>query len=123
MSAPQRLMPMDRFRNALNSVSPPVFSTPPMRGPCIHACGCDWFLPIAEDAQQCTCGHLIHAHVDYLSQFVHHCPTTGCAAYVQKTPHTQDCTCMAPLSSHFLGVNQCRLFEPLVPVSNTMQDA
>ncbi len=45
-------MPMDRFRDALNSVSPPVFSTPPMRGPCIHACGCDWFLPTAEDVSQ-----------------------------------------------------------------------
>ncbi len=48
MSSTQKSMPLDRFRDALNSVSPLVFSTLPMRGPCIHAC-CDWFLPTAED--------------------------------------------------------------------------
>ncbi|PBK77614.1 hypothetical protein ARMSODRAFT_1010265 [Armillaria solidipes] len=54
----------------------------------------------AVPAYHCTCGHGIHAHVDYLSPVVHHCPSTHCAAYVQKTPQTQDRTCGAPLADH-----------------------
>ncbi|KAK0445541.1 hypothetical protein EV421DRAFT_329569 [Armillaria borealis] len=33
---------------------------------------------------RCVCGHGIHAHADYLSLVVHHCPTKYCVAYVQK---------------------------------------
>ncbi len=45
----------------------------------------DHVLPVltAFQVHYCTCGHGIHAHVDYISTVVHHCPATHCAAYVQ----------------------------------------
>ncbi|KAK0225255.1 hypothetical protein EDD85DRAFT_857125 [Armillaria nabsnona] len=83
-----------------------------LRGQCVehtdHAfCLCSRFFP-ARDAHYCTCGHGIHAHIDYISTVVHHCPATHCAAYVQDTPQTQQCTCAAPLNDHVAIVNPYR---------------
>ncbi|KAK0502786.1 hypothetical protein EDD18DRAFT_606575 [Armillaria luteobubalina] len=57
---------------------------------------------------RCVCGHGIHAHADYFSPVVHHCPATSCVAYVQKTPQTQECMCMALLVDHKAVVNLYR---------------
>ncbi len=79
-------------------------SLPSIRGRCVEHtdyafCLCSRFVParnesrhldgvfpvlIASQMHLCTCGHAAHAHVDYLSQVVHHCPATRCAAYAQK---------------------------------------
>ncbi|PBK58335.1 hypothetical protein ARMSODRAFT_135786 [Armillaria solidipes] len=39
---------------------------------------------------------------------VHHCPATHCAAYVQDTSQTQECTCAAPLIDRVPIVNPYR---------------
>ncbi|PBK58465.1 hypothetical protein ARMSODRAFT_967698 [Armillaria solidipes] len=88
-------------------------SAPSLRGQCVEHtdytfCLCSHFFP-ARDAHYCTCGHGIHAHVDYISMVVHHCPATHCAAYVQDTPQTQECTCAAPLIDHVPIVNPYRV--------------
>ncbi|KAK0445563.1 hypothetical protein EV421DRAFT_330417 [Armillaria borealis] len=119
-----------------------------IRGQCVEHtdyafCVCPRFLPARAETWQypssdnvvpayhCTCGHGIHAHVDYLSPVVRHCPSTHCAAYVQKTPQTQDCTCGAPLADHVAIVNSYRLpaaisyaggIQNISPPSNTGPD-
>ncbi|KAK0474901.1 hypothetical protein IW261DRAFT_532605 [Armillaria novae-zelandiae] len=83
-------------------------ATIPSRGQCIHpinniqqGCRCSWFAPTLLDQYICgACGHGIHAHVDYVSMMVHHHPATQCAAYVQRSPLTQRCTCGTWLSDH-----------------------
>ncbi|KAK0445545.1 hypothetical protein EV421DRAFT_1902487 [Armillaria borealis] len=93
-------------------------STASPRGQCYTFCLCSRFLP-ARDVYLCTCGHGAHAHIDYMSPVVHHCPSTHCAAYAQKTLQTQDCTCGAPLADHVATVNAYRLPAtlPYVPES------
>ncbi|SJL04552.1 uncharacterized protein ARMOST_07919 [Armillaria ostoyae] len=69
------------------------------------------------DQSRCVCGHGIHAHADYLSLVVHHCPTKYYVAYVQKTPKTQECSCGALLVDHVPVFNTHRspaAQEPLV---------
>ncbi|SJL07697.1 uncharacterized protein ARMOST_11047 [Armillaria ostoyae] len=69
----------------------------------------------------CRCGHGMHAHADYVSMVVHRCVATNCAAYVQKTPRTQGCTCSASLIDHKPVVNMYRSHATLpyeVDVSN-----
>ncbi|PBK96305.1 hypothetical protein ARMGADRAFT_1162808 [Armillaria gallica] len=114
-------------------------SLPSIRGRCVEHtdyafCLCSRFVParnesrhldgvfpvlIASQMHLCTCGHAAHAHVDYLSQVVHHCPATRCAAYAQKTLQTQDCMCGAPLADHVGIVNPHRVpgAIPYVPES------
>ncbi|PBK80408.1 hypothetical protein ARMGADRAFT_1171896 [Armillaria gallica] len=104
-------------------------SAPSLRGQCVEHtdyafCLCSRFFPArdvsryldhaipvltASHAHYCTCGHGIHAHVDYISTVVHRCPATHCAAYVQDTPQTQECTCAAPLNDHVAIVNPYRV--------------
>ncbi|KAK0225158.1 hypothetical protein EDD85DRAFT_1027489 [Armillaria nabsnona] len=80
----------------------------PPRGQCIQhtdniheGCQCSWFASMSLDQYICgACGHGIHSHVDYVSMIVNHYPATQCAAYVQKTPLTQRCTCGIWLSDH-----------------------
>ncbi|PBK80413.1 hypothetical protein ARMGADRAFT_1068992 [Armillaria gallica] len=90
----------------------------PSRGQCIQItdnvqhCQCLFFFSPASpllDQNICgLCGHSIHTHVDYVSVVVHHCFATNCAAYVQKTPRTQGCTCSASLIDHEPVVNMYR---------------
>ncbi|KAK0502690.1 hypothetical protein EDD18DRAFT_1134556 [Armillaria luteobubalina] len=83
-------------------------ATMPSRGQCVQpidniheGCQCSWFAPTLLDQNICgACGHGIHAHVDYVSMHVNHHPATQCAAFVQKTPLTQRCTCETWLSDH-----------------------
>ncbi|PBK77640.1 hypothetical protein ARMSODRAFT_1010287 [Armillaria solidipes] len=97
--------------------------TSPVRGQCVQHVGnafclCPSFtaftLHRAEsqshtlDQSRCVCGHGIHAHADYLSLVVHHCPTKYCVAYVQKTPKTQECSCGALLVDHVPVINTHR---------------
>ncbi|KAK0240607.1 hypothetical protein EDD85DRAFT_999986 [Armillaria nabsnona] len=93
----------------------------PFRARCIQvhgaiACGCPWFIPPVSpmlDQSSCArCGHGIHGHVDYVSMFIHCCAATQCAAYVQKTPQTQACTCSAQLVDHGLTANQYLPVDP-----------
>ncbi|PBK96345.1 hypothetical protein ARMGADRAFT_692579 [Armillaria gallica] len=93
---------------------------PPIRGRCVEHTGnafclCSRFTAHRDQSQwhtldqpRCICGHGIHAHVDYLSLVVHHCPTNYCVAFVQKTPQTQECTCGALLIDHVPVVNGYR---------------
>ncbi|KAK0183942.1 hypothetical protein F5146DRAFT_1146203 [Armillaria mellea] len=88
-----------------------------IRGRCIEhtgnaVCQCSYFTPHQDllqwhtlDQSCCVCGHGIHAHADYFSPIVHHCPATSCVAYVQKMPQTQECTCTALLIDHKAVVN------------------
>ncbi|KAK0445569.1 hypothetical protein EV421DRAFT_330959 [Armillaria borealis] len=111
-------------------------SVPSVRGQCIEHtdytfCLCSCFVParqhpdgvghvlITSQAYLCTCRHGIHAHVDYVSLVVHHCPSTRCAAYAQKTLQTQDCMCGAPLADHVAIINPHRvpMVIPYVPGS------
>ncbi|PBK87476.1 hypothetical protein ARMGADRAFT_1085496 [Armillaria gallica] len=69
----------------------------PPRGQCIQHtdnihedCQCSWFVSTLLDQYIC----------DYVSMIVNHYPATQCAAYVQKTPLTQRCTCGTWLSDH-----------------------
>ncbi|SJL04548.1 uncharacterized protein ARMOST_07915 [Armillaria ostoyae] len=93
----------------------------PLRARCIQAhsgtaCWCPWFVSPAStvlDQSSCAaCSHGIHGHVDYVSMFVHCCAATQCAAYAQKTPQTQACTCSAQLADHGLAVNLHRPADP-----------
>ncbi|PBK96331.1 hypothetical protein ARMGADRAFT_1076510 [Armillaria gallica] len=82
----------------------------------IQRCQCLWFFPPASpllDQYICDgCGHGIHTHVDYVSMDVNHHPPTQCAAYVQKTPLAQRCTCEAQLCDHIAIDNPYRYPEP-----------
>ncbi|KAK0227987.1 hypothetical protein IW262DRAFT_569332 [Armillaria fumosa] len=86
-------------------MSPPGI---PSRGQCVQhidniqqGCQCSWFASTLLDQYVCgACRHDIHVHVDYVSMIVNHYPATQCAAFVQKTPLTQRCTCGAWLSDH-----------------------
>ncbi|KAK0458405.1 uncharacterized protein EV420DRAFT_1542078 [Desarmillaria tabescens] len=99
----------------------PLTALPP-RGQCtqvidnVQHCHCPCFTPPASillDQNICgLCGHGIHSHVDYVSMVVDHYPQTQCAAYVQKTPLTQCCTCEAWLSDHVAINNWFRSVEP-----------
>ncbi|SJL04563.1 uncharacterized protein ARMOST_07930 [Armillaria ostoyae] len=94
----------------------------PLRGKCIQVidsiqlCQCLWFfppeLPLLDQNICGPCGHGIHAHVDYVSTVVHHYPANQCAAYVQKTPLVQRCTCEAQLCDHNAIDNPYRSAEP-----------
>ncbi|KAK0433492.1 uncharacterized protein EV420DRAFT_1654602 [Desarmillaria tabescens] len=91
----------------------------PSRGQCtqvadnIQHCQCPWFTSTLVDQSVCiSCGHGIHAHVDYVSMVVHHHPPTQCVAYVQKTPLAQRCTCEAQLFDHVAVNNSYRSVEP-----------
>ncbi|KAK0228105.1 hypothetical protein IW262DRAFT_1348913 [Armillaria fumosa] len=94
----------------------------PSRGQCIHAtdyapeCQCVWFTeptsPLLNQFICAACGHGIHSHVDYVSTTVCHNIATQCAAYVQKTPLTQRCTCSAHIADHRPILNLHRLQDP-----------
>ncbi|KAK0225244.1 hypothetical protein EDD85DRAFT_857064 [Armillaria nabsnona] len=91
----------------------------PSRGQCtqvtdnIQHCQCPSFASPLLDPYICVnCGHGIHAHIDYVSMVVHHYPPTRCAAYVQKTPLAQRCTCEAQLCDHLPIDNLNRSAEP-----------
>ncbi|PBK58336.1 hypothetical protein ARMSODRAFT_1028337 [Armillaria solidipes] len=101
-------------------------SVPSVRGQCVEhsdyaVCLCSRFIParqhpdgvfpvlVTSQVHLCTCGHGVHAHVDYVSPVVHHCPSTRCAAYAQMTLQTQDCICGAPLADHVAIVNPYRV--------------
>ncbi|KAK0435442.1 uncharacterized protein EV420DRAFT_320950 [Desarmillaria tabescens] len=95
----------------------------PSRGKCIQVidsnqhCQCLWFLPPESpllDQNNCgLCGHGVHAHVDYVSMVVHHCPAMNCGAYFPKTARVQACTCSASLIDHIPVVNVYRSPTPL----------
>ncbi|KAK0225257.1 hypothetical protein EDD85DRAFT_940792 [Armillaria nabsnona] len=51
-------------------------------------------------------------HVDYVSMVVHKFPATQCAAYVQKTPLSQCCTCEVQLCDHIATNNSYKSVEP-----------
>ncbi|PBK96353.1 hypothetical protein ARMGADRAFT_1010029 [Armillaria gallica] len=57
-----------------------------------------------------------------MSPVVHHCPSTHCAAYAQKTLQTQNCTCGAPLSDHVATVNAYRLPAALPYIPESLVD-
>ncbi|KAK0458408.1 uncharacterized protein EV420DRAFT_354613 [Desarmillaria tabescens] len=91
----------------------------PSRAQCIHItdnvqhCQCSCFVPTLLEPNICgQCAHGIHAHVDYVSMVVNHYPPTQCAAYVQKTPLVQRCTCEAQLCDHVVIDNPYRVPEP-----------
>ncbi|PBK96298.1 hypothetical protein ARMGADRAFT_691447 [Armillaria gallica] len=92
----------------------------PSRSQCIHDtgrtdnhCHCPQFTPTLLDPYICaSCVHGIHIHVDYVSMVVSHYPPTRCAAFVQKTPLTQRCTCEAQLCDHIAIDNPYRVAEP-----------
>ncbi|KAK0435431.1 uncharacterized protein EV420DRAFT_320575 [Desarmillaria tabescens] len=97
----------------------------PSRERCIHItdntqqCQCPWFVSILLDPYICgQCGHGIHAHVDYVSMVVNHYPPTQCAAYVQKTPLAQRCTCEAQLCDHVAINNLFRHADPSSVLDN-----
>ncbi|KAK0228068.1 hypothetical protein IW262DRAFT_576237 [Armillaria fumosa] len=89
----------------------------PSRGQCIRVtdnyCQCPWFVSTLLDQSICgQCAHGIHAHVDYVSMVVNYYPANQCAAYVQKTPLTQRCTCEAWLCDHVATNNPYCIAEP-----------
>ncbi|PBK77648.1 hypothetical protein ARMSODRAFT_997990 [Armillaria solidipes] len=94
----------------------------PSRGRCIQAtdytpqCQCEWFAeptsPLLNQFSCAACGHGTHSHVDYVSTTVCHNVATNCAAYVQKTPLTQRCTCSVHLADHRPILNLHRLQDP-----------
>ncbi|KAK0210320.1 hypothetical protein DFS33DRAFT_1483429 [Desarmillaria ectypa] len=89
----------------------------PSRGQCIQVtdnhCQCPCFASTFLDQHICgQCGHGIHAHVDYVSMVVSYYPPTQCAAYVQKTPLAQRCTCEAQLCDHIATDNMYCSAEP-----------
>ncbi|KAK0448263.1 uncharacterized protein EV420DRAFT_1750938 [Desarmillaria tabescens] len=107
----------------MSSAAPPL-----NRGHCIyvtdliHYCRCLSFAPHASPLQDrfscATCGHGIHAHVDYISAFVHRSLVSHCAAYAQRTLGTQECTCMLQLVGHTAVLNPHRstvLYSPPAP--------
>ncbi|KAK0240614.1 hypothetical protein EDD85DRAFT_788628 [Armillaria nabsnona] len=106
--------------------------TSPVRGQCVQHvgnafCMCPSFTAFTlyrDESQRyaldqpeprCVCGHGIHAHADYISLVVHHCPANYCVAYTQKTPKTQECACGALLVDHVPVFNTYR--SPIVNVS------
>lgn len=115
-------------------MSTPALPHIPSRGQCIRVidkyCQCPWFVSTLLDQSICgQCAHGIHAHVDYVSMVVNYYPANQCAAYVQKTPLTQCCTCEAWLCDHVATNNPYCIPEPwkvldsfpddIVPSSNT----
>ncbi|PBK96364.1 hypothetical protein ARMGADRAFT_1010034 [Armillaria gallica] len=94
----------------------------PYRGQCIQTtddalrCQCVWYTqptsPLLSQFICAACGHGIHSHVDYVSTTVCHNVATHCAAYVQKTPLTQRCTCLVHLADHRPILNLHRLQDP-----------
>ncbi|KAK0228098.1 hypothetical protein IW262DRAFT_577059 [Armillaria fumosa] len=86
----------------------------PPRGQCIEVtdnlqlCQCLSFASTFDQHVCGRCGHGIHAHVDYISMFVHQCAAMNCAAYYSKTPWVQACTCSASLIEHMPAVNVYR---------------
>ncbi|KAK0228107.1 hypothetical protein IW262DRAFT_1348928 [Armillaria fumosa] len=94
----------------------------PYRGQCIQTtdyvlrCQCVWYTeptsPLLNQFICAVCGHGIHSHVDYVSTTVCHNVATQCAAYVQKTPLTQRCTCSVHLADHRPILNLHRLQNP-----------
>ncbi|SJL04572.1 uncharacterized protein ARMOST_07939 [Armillaria ostoyae] len=94
----------------------------PTRGQCIQVigsvqhCQCLWFFPPESpllDQNICgLCGHGIHAHADYVSTVVNNYPANQCAAYVQRTPLMQFCTCEAQFCEHIGTYNSHRFSEP-----------
>ncbi|KAK0240659.1 hypothetical protein EDD85DRAFT_496863 [Armillaria nabsnona] len=91
----------------------------PSRGQCIQIsdnfqfCQCPLFVSTLDQLICGWCGHGIHAHRDYVSMFVHHCPAMNCAAYYPKTPRVLACTCSASLIEHMPVVNVYRSPTPL----------
>ncbi|KAK0240660.1 hypothetical protein EDD85DRAFT_496925 [Armillaria nabsnona] len=91
----------------------------PSRGQCIQVtdnlqrCQCPSFVSTLDLLICGLCGHGIHAHVDYISMFVHQCAAINCAAYYPKTPRVQACTCSASLIEHMPVVNMYRSPTPL----------
>ncbi|KAK0483171.1 hypothetical protein IW261DRAFT_1560958 [Armillaria novae-zelandiae] len=77
---------------------------------------CVWYAeptpPLLNQFICAACGHSIHSHVDYVSTTVCHNVATQCAAYVQKTPLTQRCTCSVHLADHRPILNLHRLQDP-----------
>ncbi|KAK0227901.1 hypothetical protein IW262DRAFT_1479021 [Armillaria fumosa] len=90
----------------------------PSRGPCVQItddlqlCQCPSFASTYDQNICDQCGHGIHAHRDYVSMFVHHCPAMNCAAYYPKTPWVQACTCSASLIEHMPVMNAYRSLPP-----------
>ncbi|PBK96338.1 hypothetical protein ARMGADRAFT_1162829 [Armillaria gallica] len=99
--------------------------TSPVRGRCVRhvgnaSCLCPSFTAFTlyrdesqpytldQPESRCVCGHGIHAHADYVSLIVHHCPANYCVAYTQKTPKTQECACGALLADHVPVFNTYR---------------
>ncbi|KAK0463728.1 uncharacterized protein EV420DRAFT_1104832 [Desarmillaria tabescens] len=97
------------------SSASPIFS---LRAQCTHRaqdnllpdCTCTQFFPLPYDQILCAkCGHGIHSHADYLSRSVHQCSATQCAAFVQRTALTQQCTCSIEIDGHTSVLNPYRL--------------
>ncbi|PBK96308.1 hypothetical protein ARMGADRAFT_1009987 [Armillaria gallica] len=90
----------------------------PPRGQCTQVtdnnqlCQCLSFASTL-DQHICWCGHGIHAHVDYISMFVHQCAAMNCTAYYPKTSRVQACTCSASLIEHIPVINVYRSPPPL----------
>ncbi|KAK0448259.1 uncharacterized protein EV420DRAFT_849179 [Desarmillaria tabescens] len=82
-------------------------------------CLCSRFTSFTLDQPElrCVCGHGMHAHADFMSLVVHHCPANSCVAYVQKTPKTQECSCGALLVDHVPVFN---IYRPPTASSHTM---
>ncbi|KAK0458424.1 uncharacterized protein EV420DRAFT_355240 [Desarmillaria tabescens] len=98
----------------------------PSRERCTHTtdntqqCQCPWFASPPLDPYICgQCGHGIHAHVDYVSMVVNHHPPAQCAAYVQKMPLAQRCTCEAQLCDHVAINNLFRHADPSSVLDNS----
>ncbi|KAK0183939.1 hypothetical protein F5146DRAFT_1077138 [Armillaria mellea] len=98
----------------------------PPRGQCIQVtdnlqhCQCPSFVSTLDQLICGRCGHGIHAHRDYVSMFVHHCPAMNCAAYYPKTSWVQACTCSASLIEHIPVVNVYRSLATLPYGANTL---
>ncbi|KAK0228079.1 hypothetical protein IW262DRAFT_1455277 [Armillaria fumosa] len=95
----------------------------PSRGRCIQItasiirpCQCLWFFPpesSLSDPNTCgLCEHGIHAHANYVSTVVNHCPANQCAAYAQTMHMMQFCTCGAQFCEHIGTYNSYRIPEP-----------
>ncbi|PBK64429.1 hypothetical protein ARMSODRAFT_961940 [Armillaria solidipes] len=101
----------------------------PSRGQCtqvtdnIQRCQCPSFASPLLDPYICVnCGHGIHGHADYVSMVVNRYPPTQCAAYVQKTPLAQRCTCEAQLCDHLPTNNLYRSAEPWIVLDQYFPD-
>ncbi|KAK0502776.1 hypothetical protein EDD18DRAFT_1345606 [Armillaria luteobubalina] len=84
------------------------------RGQCIQVidnlqlCQCPSFASTLDQYICGRCGRGIHAHRDYVSMFVHHCPAMNCSAYYPRMRRVQTCTCSASLIEHTPVVNVYR---------------